>query len=172
MNTPREDIVVLRDSWNRIAKRVIGHWVNVHTAVVEFGLGDSATKELGKELIHADNVVIDEANAIGSYVNGTAVIQLENQWDDRTQLPLDKKTGMHRVLLDLDCDHMYVPSSTPGHGHLLINVPQKWSTLKELLQLLGDMGILQYGFVDATTSRGETWLRAPGVKKTPATEGI
>jgi hypothetical protein len=29
--------------------------------------------------------------------------------------------GFHRPVLDLDIPHMYVPSSTPGHGHLYLN---------------------------------------------------
>lgn len=144
----------------------------LHTAIVEFGIGDSAARELGVEAIHQDNVRLEEANALGSYVTGSAVEEFKNQWDDRTVLPPDKKTGKHRVLLDLDVPHVYVPSSTDGHGHLIIDVPQDFKTLQKLLQLLGDMHILQYGFVDATTARGETWLRTPGTKKTPATEGM
>lgn len=173
------DVEVMRKSWQRGAQLFLSTWKNLHTAVVEFGLGDSATKELGKELIHADNVPIEEANAMGSYIVGSATKEnvvyggvgydfLEKHSDGTP----DKRTGKHRVLLDLDCQHVYVPSSSTGHGHLIIDVPQDWSNLCKLLQLLGDMHILQYGFVDATFSRGETWLRTPGTEKTIQTEGL
>ena len=141
----------------------------IHLAVVEFGIGDSAAKELGVETIHVDNAPSEDANAIGSYVVGSAQpreVVGDNFLDDRTtRTELDKRDGKHRVLLDLDCPHVYIPSTTPGHGHLVIDVPQEWHELRKLLQLLGDMKILQYGFVDATVARQETWLRAPGIKK-------
>jgi len=148
---------------------------NLHAAVVEFSIGDSAANELGSERIVADHVPLEEANAFGSYIVGSAEPKTvtTNFWDDRTDhVELDKRDGKHRILLDLDCPHLYVQSSTPGHGHLVIDVPQDWSNLKQLLQLLGDMGVLQYGYVDATFNRGETWLRTPGTKKTIATLGI
>ena len=158
----------------RVAHIALTGLKNLHTAVVEFGLGDSATKELGKELIHADHVSLEEANALGSYIVGSAQPKtVTDAWDDRIQrTELEKRDGKHRVLLDLDVPHVYVPSTTDGHGHLVIDVPQDWTNLCKLLQLLGDMHILQYGSVDATFSRGETWLRTPGTKKTIATEGI
>lgn len=162
------DVQTLKEAWDRAALRVLDKWEGLHKAVVEFGLGVSAARELGTEEVLADNVPLDEANALGSYVVGTGRLkeQLANPWDDRTvEMVLDKTAGKHRVLLDLDVPHIYVPSSEPGHGHLIIDVPQPWDKLQKLLQLLGEMGILQWGFVDATTSRGETWLRRPGVSK-------
>jgi hypothetical protein len=167
-NQAKPEVDLIRASWQRAAKMLLSTWTQLHTAVVEFGIGDSAAKELGTETVLADNVPLDEANAIGSYITGTGQLKerVNNFWDDRTtETYLDKTAGTHRVLLDLDCQHVYAPTSTPGHGHLIIDVPQTWENLNKLLQLLGDMHILQYGFVDATKSRGESWLRAPGVSK-------
>ena len=150
-----------------VAKHQLKQWQGLHAAVVEFGVGDSAARELGAETIVADNVPLDEANAIGSYIVGTGQMKDSplKRWDPSAKPYLDTTSGKHRVLLDLDCSHVYIPSSTPGHGHLVIDVPQSWENLNKLLQLLGDMHILQYGFVDATLSRGESWLRAPGIEK-------
>ncbi|QNN99734.1 hypothetical protein PBI_ROPE_75 [Mycobacterium phage Rope] len=150
-------------------------WENVHSAVVDFGLGDSASRELPHHKVVTDNVPLDDgANAIGSYVVGTAPVhEIVHPFDDRIRgARIYKSEGKHRVLLDLDCPHVYVPSSTPGHGHLIIDVPQDWNTYKRLLQLLGDMGILQYGYVDASFKREETWLRAPGVPKSQGGMGL
>lgn len=164
-----EDKAAKRREWIIAnARKALQAMPGLHSAVVEFGIGDSCAKELGQETVIADNIVLEEANAIGSYIRGTGRLKerYSNAWDDRTnQVYLDKTAGQHRVLLDLDCPHVYIPSSTEGHGHLVIDVPQDWEKLNQLLQLLGDMGILQYGFVDATKSRGESWLRAPGVSK-------
>lgn len=150
-------------------------WKNLHCGVVEFSLGDSAAKELGTERVVQDNVDLLEANAIGSYVLGSAepTEVVVDPWDDRkTEVKLDKRQGKHRVLLDLDVQHVYVPSSTPGHGHLIIDVHQDFNTVLALLNMMFDMGILQSGFASATKTRGETWLRAPGVKKDHETDGI
>jgi len=172
------DIDAVKASWQKAATMLLNTWEGLHTAVVDFGLGDSATRELPHDKVVADNVPIDEgANAMGSYIVGTGSIKdtVTKEWNDlrkslgleptEPKYALDKTTGKHRVLLDLDCPHVYVPSTNPGHGHLVIDVAQDWETYKKLLQLLGDMGILQYGYVDASFRRGETWLRAPGVQK-------
>lgn len=148
----------------------------MHSAVVEFSLGDSAARELGTERVTNDNVPLDDgANAIGSYIVASAEPHevSNNPWDDReTELVLEKRDGKHRVMLDLDCPHVYVPSSTEGHGHLIIDVPQDFNNLLTLLNLMFEMGILQSGFAAATKHRGETWLRAPGIIKDVATEAI
>lgn len=149
-------------------------WRDLHTAVVDFNLGDSAAHELGTERVVKDWVPLEAANAIGSYITGTAEpVEEVDPFDDRVRnAKLDKTTGKHRVLLDLDCPHVYVPSSTPGHGHMIIDVPNKFKDVVTLLNLMFEMGILQSGFASATAKRGETWLRAPGVKKTPETSAI
>lgn len=158
-----------------IALEDLGLWPGLHKAVVEFSLGDSASRELGRERVISDNVSLSEANAIGSYILGSApATEVTNDfWDDRkTEVQLDKREGKHRVLLDLDVQHVYVPSSTPGHGHLIIDVAQDFNTVVALLNMMFEMGILQSGFASATKHRGETWLRAPGIKKDSETDGI
>lgn len=158
------------------ARKALESMHGMHSAVVEFSLGDSAAKELGTERVTADNVPLDDgANAIGSYIVGSAEPREVNSdpWDDRkTEMVLEKREGKHRVMLDLDCPHVYVPSSTEGHGHLIIDVPQDFNNLMALLNMMFDMGILQSGFAAATKHRGETWLRAPGITKTYETDAI
>lgn len=42
---------------------------------------------------------------------------VSSHWDEDKHLPI----------LDLDFDHLYVPSTTPGHAHLYLNVPiRRW----------------------------------------------
>lgn len=69
--------------------------------------------------------------------------------------------------LDLDVPHTYVPSSTPGHGHLLIDVAMEPATWRKLMEALGEAGILESGYVESALRRGHSELRLPGVEKKP-----
>lgn len=73
--------------------------------------------------------------------------------------------GMHAPLLDLDCPHVYRETETPGHGHLIIDVPMSWRRYKRLLKALRDAGILEHGYVEAALRRRHNELRLPGFKK-------
>lgn len=72
---------------------------------------------------------------------------------------------VHAVLLDLDVEHFYVPSSSEGHGHLYVNVFANEADYFELLDLLAKVGVLQKNYVEASKKKGGTFLRLPWVKK-------
>lgn len=74
-------------------------------------------------------------------------------------------TKYHRVLLDLDVEHHYVPSSTPGHAHLFINVLLPHEKYRNLLITLKECGILGEGTATQIDRDGMTSLRLPGIKK-------
>jgi len=78
--------------------------------------------------------------------------------------------GMHAVLLDLDVPAALIPSSTPGHSHLYIDVKVDQSTYYCLLDALADAGVIQRGYANSSKHRGGTALRLPWVKKPEATE--
>lgn len=71
----------------------------------------------------------------------------------------------HMPALDLDVEHAYWESTTPGHGALLLNVPMAWEDYLRLIDLLEELGIIQYGFAEATRQRGYSALRTPWTKK-------
>lgn len=71
----------------------------------------------------------------------------------------------HVLLLDLDMEHFYVPSSTPGHGHLYINAELTYDQLYEILQPLVKYGIVQRGIYEGFLRRGWLSLRLPGQAK-------
>jgi hypothetical protein len=77
--------------------------------------------------------------------------------------------GQHRPVLDFDIPARYVPSSTPGHGHLYIDKPLSWEQYSKLLAVLGEVGILEAGFVGAALRRGATFVRPEGVTKPDST---
>lgn len=76
----------------------------------------------------------------------------------------------HVIAIDLDIEAALIPSSTPGHHHLVINAPISWSDYAELLRLLARIGVIEQGFCDASLERKETFLRLPWIRKYLETE--
>lgn len=75
---------------------------------------------------------------------------------------------MHRPVLDLDLPAKLVPSSTPGHWHLYLDVAVPHSTYMDLLVALAAAGIIERGYCDASRERGYTAVRLPWVRKDDA----
>jgi hypothetical protein len=73
--------------------------------------------------------------------------------------------GAHMPVLDLDMDVMLLPSSTPGHHHLYIYKPMPWPEYSLLMNILAHVGILQPGYVRASHTRIESFLRTPWTRK-------
>ena len=133
---------------------------NLHAAVVNFGAIGSGDLTFPSERLEKDNVPLGEANAVGSSLAWSTKLR-----DGRTLLQPDTTQRMHFPLLDLDVAHCYIPSSTPGHAHLILATPVCWHDYVELLRIMDKCGILQHGYVEASLKRGETWIRAPWTKK-------
>jgi hypothetical protein len=124
---------------------------NLRAAVVDFLRGGDSNDDTGPdERIVRENLPLWEANAISSeIVTG----------------PNKHATGRHKIAIDLDVPHAYVPSSTPGHGHLIVDVDLSWPRYLELLEHLSQAGVLEIGYVKAAAARGATWLRTPWTPK-------
>lgn len=75
--------------------------------------------------------------------------------------------GQHRPIIDLDIGATLVPSSTPGHGHLYIDVPMSFDTMIALIDALASAGVVERGWSRAVRNRGMTLVRPPWVKKPP-----
>lgn len=71
----------------------------------------------------------------------------------------------HVLMLDIDCQVAALPSSTPGHHHLVFNGEFAWEDVKDLLLLMQKMGLLGQGFVEQSIRRKQTFLRLPWIKK-------
>jgi len=79
--------------------------------------------------------------------------------------------GQHLPLFDLDVPHQYVPSSTPGNGHLYINVPCSWRQYKKVLIAMRDAGMLNHGWVERALQDKRSYLRRVGaIKETASPE--
>lgn len=74
-------------------------------------------------------------------------------------------TGLHTIMLDLDVPAKLVPSSTPGHSHLYIDVTLPWWRYRRLLDALVEANVLEPGYVRASKVRGFTALRLPWIRK-------
>lgn len=95
--------------------------------------------------------------------------------EDRDEAPLLqshvasslRKDGMHVVALDIDHPAWLVKSSTEGHFHLYIEVPEgiEWDKYKVLLLALAEAGVVEEGYVGASIERGHTDVRLPWIKK-------
>lgn len=71
----------------------------------------------------------------------------------------------HMPVLDIDFPAHLEPSSTPGHYHLYLNQKVSWEQYKKLLDVMGEIGLLEPGFVKLSKQRGATYVRKPGHKK-------
>lgn len=76
-------------------------------------------------------------------------------------------TRLHAPILDLDYPHRYVPSTTPGHGHLYLNRPIPRWRLFILLWGLYMGRVIEPGNFWWSLRRGGTFVRRQDVKKTP-----
>ena len=81
-------------------------------------------------------------------------------------------TGLRAPIIDLDFPHQYIPSTTPGHGHLYLNRPiSRW---REIILLWGLYmgGVIEKGYFIWSIRRGGTFVRRPGVMKTTDEEKV
>jgi hypothetical protein len=68
-----------------------------------------------------------------------------------------------------ECDFALIPSTTPGHHHLILDVDLRWDKYGRLLRLLADAGIIERGYANASIRKQFSAIRPPWIKK-PKTE--
>lgn len=73
--------------------------------------------------------------------------------------------NMHRVVLDIDHDAALIPSSTPGHFHLLIDVNMPWDKYSKLLDALAEAGVIEDGYAGASKAKKYSAIRTPWTVK-------
>lgn len=73
--------------------------------------------------------------------------------------------GIHKIVLDIDMPAMLIPSSTPGHHHLIIDRTLDWPVYVKLLDALAEAGIVEQAYVSVSKSKGYTAIRTPWTKK-------
>jgi hypothetical protein len=76
-----------------------------------------------------------------------------------------KGTQLHAPVLDLDVPVTLVPSSTPGHSHLYIDVPMSRKDMERILRALAKAGVVEPAYYEMSKRRGYTCVRLPWIKK-------
>lgn len=107
----------------------------------------------------------------------------ENRWevpDDEARLmsselkeqPEDAPWGtdsIHTPVLDIDFPCRLVPSTTPGHFHLILDgLEIPWSKYSALLSALSAAGVIEEGYAGAAIRRQASFLWKPGCKPAEA----
>lgn len=69
--------------------------------------------------------------------------------------------GKHMPIIDLDFPHKYEESTTPGHGHLYLNVKMSRFKLFVLMWALYFTGVIELGHFVWTIRRGASFVRFP-----------
>lgn len=77
----------------------------------------------------------------------------------------------HTVMLDLDVPALLVPSSTPGHSHLYIDVEMSWGQYRLLLAHLASCGVIERGYYNVSVRKRATMLRLPWIKRERVASG-
>ena len=110
--------------------------------------------KLGKYSLPPEFAKREEANLLGSYCT--------------TMKSGGKEVEIHMPTLDIDFPCELIPSSTPGHFHLLIDKAMYWTQYVQLLEALAAAGVIEYGYAKASIAHGGSYIRKPGVHKLTA----
>jgi hypothetical protein len=96
----------------------------------------------------------------------SSVEKLETATKGEADLVASKTLGgKHAPTLDIDMPCRLVPSSTPGHFHLYIDMEMSEKHYKKLLAVLVEVGIVEEGFAQMLERKGATFVRMPGKPK-------
>jgi len=77
-------------------------------------------------------------------------------------------TNRHALLLDIDHPAWLLPSSTPGHHHLYVDIECGFDDLVNFLRAAERIGLVEKGYVACSRERGWTSLRLPWIRKVAA----
>jgi hypothetical protein len=113
---------------------------------------DSNSDTAWQTLTPEDRATPDVANIITSIVYDGPLLD-------------EDKVKIHSPIIDLDIEHYYVESSTPGHGHLYLNVQLTHAELLDLLTTLHKYGIIGKGTLKQFERDGCISARIPGIRK-------
>lgn len=77
-------------------------------------------------------------------------------------------SGQNAPALDIDFPARLVPSSTPGHFHLYLDVEMTWTSYRRLLKALAKAGVIEKSWAKASIASGNTILSVPWRNKPKA----
>lgn len=117
--------------------------------VSDWGNNDSDDKSNNRPSDRKEVSSLDEANVITS---------LHNDDDNGVR---------HALVLDIDHPSWLIPSTTPGHYHLYVDVPDGIPSddYDALLIALANARVIEAGYAGASRARGFTSVRLPWITK-------
>ena len=131
----------------------------------EFFQGFIKNLRLGKADIKSGS----EDNGIGDFEEVVRSQTVSPATEEDANLVTSKYKGegieTHALFIDLDVPHIYVPSSTEGHGHLLVDVKLTKTEWLKAMNALETAGLIGRGYKWASLDRGFASLRLPWIKK-------
>ena len=102
-----------------------------------------------------------EAHVVSSKVRLEPIPAGDELWNAEPFVP-----DLHKVVLDIDHLAWLIPSSTPGHSHLYVDIPPvRWDDYVAFMQAAAKIGLVEQGYVDAAIRRGHSDVRLPWVQK-------
>lgn len=128
---------------------------HMRKAIVEFK--HSSDNDDPIQHVLEDNVEYEDATAVSSLVDPKVARYYSSE---------NVEEDLHHPCLDIDVPHVYVPSSNPDHGHLILTgITMNTEKYLQFLQTLADFGVLEQGFVNVAKHRKQSWLRMPWIQK-------
>lgn len=84
--------------------------------------------------------------------------------DEANLISSELTNRRHAPALDIDFPCQLFESKDDGHFHLYINKQMTWPQYRNLLIALGEAGLLEEGYVNASLKHEKSFLRKPIVK--------
>lgn len=127
--------------------------------VMDWGNDDSGDKSNNRPEDRREVNTLDEADVVSSLRDDSS---LPGDLDD-----FDLPSTRHALVLDIDHPSWLIPSTSPGHYHLYIDVPEgitdpKW---RNLMVALAEAGVIEKGYKGVSLDRGFSCVRMPWVEK-------
>lgn len=148
-----------------IGNYYLGNMGHPRTSIVYPTMRDQYPEffRLGGDLSSGNTDFDETGSKTGNF--GTTPIQTAEITESNVVLSRLKDIDHHKVVIDLDMDAVLIPSSTPGHHHLIIDKTMPWNDYANLLASLRDAGLIQDGYYKASVNRGASVIRTPWTKK-------
>ena len=108
---------------------------------------------------------ITNRSPLGALIVGDEKMRRFAWYSEANLISSRTSTGKHAPVIDLDVPHRVIPSTTPGHGHLYIDVETSWPRYALLLLALRWCGIIERGHCYWSLRRGGTFVRLPHIRK-------
>lgn len=140
--------------WARLTKYKVTNW-GADSSEMASGEDRQAVEQLG------------EAQVVSSHIIGTPKRQDDPSPLESIFSTLGDFHRRHQIVLDVDHPAWLVPSSTPGHHHLYVEIPDgvPEPDYFEFLDAAAKIGLIEPGYANVSKQRGHTDVRLPWVTK-------